>query len=70
MKQIRYRIYGIVDLDTGDSSVLIELLEKIREYGDSDVVGVELVESETPLPGAKQDFKAQKTMRGGIWNTN
>lgn len=55
-KTIRYRIYGMVDFE-GDG--LEELLDRIREYGDVEIVGVEMLKDSSgkDMPDVEDDFQ-------------
>jgi len=55
-KHIRYRLYGIIDIEADNPDELTDILERIKEVGDAEVVGVELVEPNAKLSNLQEDF--------------
>lgn len=58
--QLRYRIYGIIDLDADDAGEIQDKLESIREIGTAEIVGVEVLSEPSELPEVTADFIARK----------
>jgi len=56
MKMLRYRLYGIIDVPPDAPSEVTDVLDKMKEYGDGTIVGVELLEGEPSLPDLDTDF--------------
>lgn len=56
-KQLRFTVIGIVDCFPNDTENIGVCLDGIQEFGEAEIMKIELIEPNAPLPDLKSAYK-------------